>query len=76
MGILRKIAAKGKAFLRAVKAEYDRINSPVVRLAIIAVATVMAFWLAWKAMPLLLIVVVLLVATLAIGAGNRPEDGQ
>jgi len=76
MGIFRKLAVKGKNLLARALAAFDRIESPLVRLLVGAMLAGLAFWLAWKAAPLLILLAALVVATwcLLTASGTKDSD--
>jgi len=76
MGIFRKLAVKGKNLMARALAAFDRIESPLVRLLVGAMLAGLAFWLAWKAAPLLILFGVLIVATYCLLTTSRAKDGE
>ncbi|WP_311270523.1 hypothetical protein [Sphingobium sp. WCS2017Hpa-17] len=77
MDIFDKIAAQGKALLAVVMMEFGKISSPIVKLVMLAVTVVIAFWLVLEALPILLVGGLLVAAYLVIkaiieGEGTKP----
>lgn len=70
MSIIRKIARAGKALIAAATAEYQKIASPLLRLAVLAGAALLALFIISRALPLLLLIAAGVAVWLIVNKGR------
>ena len=74
MSIIRKIARAGKALIAAAMAEYQKIASPLLRLAVLAGAALLAFFIISRALPLLFLIGAGVAVWLIVKAATEKTD--
>ena len=74
MSIIRKIARAGKALIGAATAEYQKIASPLLRLAVLAGAALLALFIISRALPLLLLIGAGVAVWLIVKAATEKTD--
>jgi len=76
MEIINKILERGKAFAAAAVKEFQAIQSPIVRVAVLIFVVIAALMMIWKALPVLIVLGLIAGIVFVVMSALADDEGK